>query len=89
MSYMCTLYIYMYICIYIYSIPYVYSICMYIYIYVYIYTYTYTSVNPNISILGSDEAECSGAELSGAVTAFSNSFFEQFSRGKWAGVELS
>ena len=38
--------------------------------------YIYTSVNPRISILVLDEAECSDAELSGAVTASSNSFFE-------------
>ena len=31
--------------------------------------YIYTSVNPRISILVLDEAGCSDAELSGAVTA--------------------
>ena len=52
--------------------------CIYIYIYsIYIlYIYIYVSVNPRISILVSDEAECSDAEFSGAVTAPSNSFFE-------------
>ena len=33
-------------------------------------------VHPRLSILVLDEAECSDAELSGAVTAPSNSFFE-------------
>ena len=36
----------------------------------------YTSVDPAISILVLDEAELRNAELSGAVTAPSNSFFE-------------
>ena len=41
-----------------------------------LYIYIYTSVNPRISILVLDEAEGSDAELSGAVTAPLNSFFE-------------
>ena len=56
---------------------YVYThIYIYIYIYVYIYIYIYTSVNPRISILVSDDTESRQAELSGAGTVFSNSFFE-------------
>ena len=42
-------------------------------IYIYIY---YTSVNPRISILVSDDTESRQAELSGAGTVLSNSFFE-------------
>jgi hypothetical protein len=38
--------------------------------------YIYTSVNPRISILVSDDTESRQAELSGAGTVFSNSFFE-------------
>ena len=53
---------------------------MYIYgpinIYIYIYIYIYTSVDPRISILVSDDTESRQAELSGAGTVFSNSFFE-------------
>ena len=45
-------------------------------IYIYIYIYIYTSVNPRISILVSDDTESRQAELSGAGTVFSNSFFE-------------
>ena len=45
-------------------------------LYIYIYIYIYTSVNPRISILVLDEAEGSDAELSGAVIASLNNFFE-------------
>ena len=41
-----------------------------------IYTHAYTSVNPRMSVLVLDEAECGAAELSGALTAPLNSFFE-------------
>ena len=41
-----------------------------------IYIYIYTSVNPRISILVLNEAENNDAELSDAVTAPLNSFFE-------------
>ena len=50
------------------------QLCMILWIYTYIYIYT--SVNPRISILVLDEAECSDAEVSGAATAPSNSLFE-------------
>ena len=45
-------------------------------IYIYIYIYIYTSVDLRISILVSDDTESRQAELSGAGTVFSNSFFE-------------
>jgi hypothetical protein len=48
----------------------------YLFVYIYIYIYIYTSVNPRISILVSDDTESRQAELSGAGTVFSNSFFE-------------
>ena len=44
--------------------------------YHHIYIYIYTSVDLRISILVSDDTESRQAELSGAGTVFSNSFFE-------------